>query len=488
MLSVKILCPSHSIFFLPPEIMSIILANIEGYLVENLETLMLVSRWFRDYMKIVVKYVDRLILNKGCSILDLFTGVKHLEILRYEYKNRSTIIPSLDFASFSMNIWRNIKILIIPYNIAGMLDESYTENTGMLDESYTENTTDKFKNTTDKFKNVRRNSTILDTDNTGNTSLLRKSKFFMPNLQYLTMFGQASDEYKKLYINPEILPSLRNVKLSRCVLDNLDEFKTLEILKISHIDFMNIYLLNKLNISELSLEDVDCDEPLDINIPSLRKLEIVDGFLMMNSINNLNISELMLKNVEYCDNTILNIPTLRKLVIIRGYLDECFGTRDINNHNLTELILLDVECSYDYPILNIPTLRKLVLNASNINIGELQSLERLVINDSCLSVRNPRMIKLTSLDIVLPRNLCINLAINRLNFPNLRYLNTFGFGRIFNDEEMLKTKSQTNIIITHNPVPTFFRYASSKINIYGVWNYVRIKNKITDEHIKLMMR
>lgn len=425
----------HFIFSLPSEILGMIIAKMGVYVVKNVRTLMFICTKLRKHVKFSIQYIDRMFVARP-FMLELFTGIKHLEII--EYDRGKCASPGL----FSKNIFGNLKTLIIPSILIFLLNE-YSTGLDHSSDYCLDHSSDYSSRMCYSSSHPQKSSFSLCTT------------YFLPKLKSLTITEEYHRDFSGtnigLDIDPGIMPCLREVKMFKCMLNNINQFKTLEVLDISNTT-TDISILNKLNISELRIFNVDQfhNNRKELDIPSLRKLTIRGYFSSMN-LNNLNLTELILLNIE-CSYDYLNdrsclssmkIPTLRKLVL-KGvasdniYVSEddsglCDGYMDIGyltNLNIEELILADVEhCHYIGS--TIPSLRKLVLISSgDVSIEEFPNLERLTMFKSYLTSPNRRMEKLNKINTIesLP-----TWKFNSLTYPRLRNLNIHE-----RDEESLK--------------------------------------------------
>lgn len=220
----------------------------------------------------------------------------------------------------------------------------------------------------------------------------------MSKLRSLKVSSNLPDNF---YVNPKIVPSLKKISLNGCILKNIDKFQTLEILNIRDTDIDELKL-NNLNILELSLTGIGhCVQ--DLNIYSLRKLVLKEVITNVDMLNNLNIVELELLNINWSDDVImhdqyyspkLNINSLRSLTLEGIYLD----LYPPNNMNIIELILRHLHLDVS---LRCSTLESLVLDQVDmIHANELQNIERLTMTNSRITLRNPKMVKLSNITII----------------------------------------------------------------------------------------
>ena len=273
---------------LPPEILSLILENINLDIVNTVQTLLLVDVQMKLCLNLAIPYVSRMSAHKPL-MLNLFTGVKHLEII-----NRISI-QTVNIYNFEKIMFRNLKYLSIPRYVSFYLSKL---------------------------------------DNT------RMSRFFMPILDVLRIYSEYMDKDPPSYICSKSVPKLRTLILDRFMASNLGEFKTLEILKLRYVN-INPSMLNDLNIVELSLDNVGFHTSDTLNIPSLRilklieieygdyvlnfpylrSLEIIEGYFDGTQdeklLNNPNLEELTLKNITL-DGVVLNNPNLKILKLINA--------------------------------------------------------------------------------------------------------------------------------------------------------------------------
>lgn len=408
--SEDVLYPSLCI---PQEILEIILINAGEY-TENIWAIMLVSTEFRKIVLSLLPRVIRLTVSgihlDSFPILDSFTGVQYLEIQDDESWNY------LDLRMFRESIWENMKYLKISRRLAKQLaSDSYSKY--FLTNLY--------------------------------------PTFFMPNLTSLDIADECYN-FRDLDILPTTIPSLRKLKLSRCILEDIGHFKTLNILEIYHNPVDVIADLSKLNITELTLSGTNFSGFSKLNIPSLRKLKIKDCWQTTGSPNHLNLVELVLINVSRTGNPKymkkLNIPSLKSLTLGGSDLEEWMDWDSLYRFKIEELTLIgfDNNSVPDHigQMSSIPSLKSLTLKMIyRFRVAELPNLESLVLVNSSLEIRNMRMEWLTNLDICTFRS-NTGLDINRLNFPNLRSLNTYGHPQNINRQGMLDRDWLRNIVVS----------------------------------------
>ena len=282
-------CQQTSILNIPPEVLSIIIVNMGLYTTDNIRALS-VSQEYRNHVLSAIPYVDKLVTGFRTSMLDLFTGIKHLEV--EDVRN-----VKINLHMFSKNIFRNLVFLSIPSRNISQLDfQPSTEITCYP-----------------KCTEITCYPKCTESDTYPN--------FTMPNLRCLEITSgcECSFECRMSEINAEYFPSLKIVRMSGHWLSNINKIQTLESVSISNAE-IDLDVLNNLNISELSLTNCDFSENIPpntrlLNIPSLRKLEIDDEYFMLGMLNNLNISELIIERLQdgYMS---LDIPSVENLTIL----------------------------------------------------------------------------------------------------------------------------------------------------------------------------
>lgn len=329
---------------LPPEILSLILIEMDVDVVRNAWMLMRVSRVLEDLVKSSIKYVDRMTAY-GIRMLDLFVGIKYLNVI-----NLTSPVPEFTCLSFfNLNIFRNLTSLTISPDHSSELGNIFSRNPEFFPNN------------------------------------------MMPRLMSLRIHEDRNNQHD-VKIDMSIFPSLEVLILDNCFLKNIHEFKSLKKLSFNRIIIRDMTAVNTLNITELILNQVECQD-------------------------------------------MMLAPTLRSLTLEGMYINPNI----LSKHNLTELRLLDIEWKYENEFrLNIPTLRSLdVRNPEEIDLVGFPNLETLKISDSdiChlsriypilwsdgLSMKN-----LTRLDIILNKSYSIDLDVNNLIFPRLRHLNLTGY-------------------------------------------------------------
>lgn len=253
---------------LPPEILANILRYMRGCAIYNARNLS-VSEDMRIRVLSSVKYVGELITNK-ITMIQIFTGVRYLSIVDDIYtsvRHLSTtdgILPSF----FSKNTCNNLVSLSIPFRMLSCLTEYPMLNLRCLD---------------------------------------------------ITSGCECDVDYTESYLNPKLLPALRVFRTVGHWIINIGDIQTLENVEILYAE-IDVKVLNKLNISELSLTAVYYRDVWDItkfNIPSLRKLTVNDEYFDLSRLDDLNIVELILKNIDSNDdeNFTVNIQSLETLVL-----------------------------------------------------------------------------------------------------------------------------------------------------------------------------
>ena len=443
-------------------------------IVGNVQTLMLVSTEVKNYIFSVVQYVSKLVVSKSL-MLYLFTGVKHLEIYRPNYGD-SISLSSFDKNSLELsNIWKNLDILVMPYEIAEELNEYPASNpeksTYFLGAAYY-SILDCFLN---QDNSSLGSSYFLNQDNSSLnnscsieyclTSNPEKPRYFMPNLRSLEIMSGVRQH--GIFLDPDVFPNLRSLDIDRFMIKNVGEFKRLEKLVITGTD-VELHRLNDLNITELRLIEVD-DEFRNLNIPSLRSLTVEGGYVDTHTINDLNITELRLLNIDLDDrDPMFSIPNLRILVI-----RDVWANLDIlNNLNLTVLKLIFVK-HLENSVLNIPSLISLELDCmKDVQIDELPNLEILMLTESSISLKKSKMPKLLNLSITSLKTANTGLEINSLTCPRLRYLNIAGK----TDENLIRLKpnlhlshdllveDMLDIIVIRNPCPIIYRWDEDRLS------------------------
>lgn len=89
------------------------------------------------------------------------------------------------------------------------------------------------------------------------------------------------------------------------------------------------------------------------------------------------------------------------------------------------------------------------------------------------------MEKLRSLDIMSPVPF-VPIYNTYLQIPNLRFLNTYG------SSEDMNVDGMKNVIVSHNPSPTILRYEVKGFRKNGNPKYRKIRNVMTDEHLRYL--
>lgn len=454
----------HPFLILPSEIIGRLLTEINPNTLDTIQMLALVSTKFNLCVRMSIRYVSRLIARES-SILPLFEGVKHLTILECLENNN---FHHVRLTNFSKSIWRKLESMKISVSIAREYGEML-ESEYCLDDVQ-DLTNIGLKDVQDLTKDCLRDNTMLNNANK------EYFQYIMPNLRSLSIQSEDYSEDNELCLDSRFIPSLNILNLHGCQILNIDHFVNLDILKISY-QIINKNTLSRLRISGLYLENTKCTEPL--NISSLRKLSIVEGFLNIEHSTFSNLSELVVRNLNSDTPQNIYIPSLRKLI----YQDNNGKALRISGQhlpNLEELRLISVNENNNVS-LDFPILKKLMLvDMNDVKIIRLKNLESLILNDSTLYGRI-YMIKLRSLDIMNPRSINPNTFINMSSaidlrfYPNLRFLNVYGFDG----------QGKNNLVISRNPSPTLYRYEIVDYLQYGCWNK-RIRNSYSSELLEYL--
>lgn len=254
-------------FILPPEILALILKNVSEYVNKSIVILMLTCKGFRNGLLLSASYIERLSVNRNI-ILWLFTGIKHLNIRCGE----------VNLNSFPESIWKNLESLTLPRRCVERLEESrYTE-------SYLR-------------------TSIIDLSN---------SSCYMSKLRSLKIYSREY-EPDPIKLNIYSFLNLKKLELGNCIISNLSDFKSLEELILTDCMNPSVEILNKLNISSLTLNRSLSGTDLEnINIPTLRCLTLKNDGLELRDLENLKIDTLTLDCIE-----IVDLPNMHKMINLR---------------------------------------------------------------------------------------------------------------------------------------------------------------------------
>ena len=276
---------------LPPEILAIILSNIGINTILNICRISQTCKSIRNPLLSTIPYVESLEIYHD-KILDLFTGVKHLNIYD-EY---------VGIRSFSKNIWGNLKSLTICENVCSFLYESKY----FLDIGYLE-------------RNPRNSESIQQYPrNSESIQQYLELIYLMPRLTILHIYGvhQLSRSLSKPYsICRDVVPNLKVLKLKECEIYNLLEFKDIESLELSKAYGINTKVLNNLNIRKLymNLEYPNVNW-YELNMPNLRCLTLKNMKISFDKLSNLKIEELTLDSIRFVDSR--NIQKMNNLITL----------------------------------------------------------------------------------------------------------------------------------------------------------------------------
>ena len=185
----------HPFLILPPEIVGRLLTEIDQNILKSVQRLMIVSTEFNCCMRMAVRYVDKLVVSR-CSILSLFTGVKHLEIQEDEDGNYPNV------RMFSPNVWRILESLKISPGFAEELKNIL--NPG-------------------ERSDVEEPVNIKNILNPGERSSDGYPSLVMPKLRSLSIESEDVylNEEEMLNIDPRLFPSLRILELDGCMIKNV---------------------------------------------------------------------------------------------------------------------------------------------------------------------------------------------------------------------------------------------------------------------------
>lgn len=409
---------ANPFLILPPNILGMILSWMDNNIVENIQTLMSVDSRMKDCLTSAARHITRMIASRSL-MLDMFTGLKNLSV-EDKTPDKNGKYPTLK--EFSKSIWGRMEILFIPVNAIKDIPEFLSSPTFEL------------CHPEESEHCLNQDELYLLQDD-----LYSVNDYYMPNLRSLTITHEEykedeykEDEYTQIHLNSRIFPRLKNLILNGCILSNVEEFKTLDILSVGRV-MLDVDMLKNLNIAELSLIEVQIDKDLDIQ--SLKKLTLAGDCSYIGGLDNLKITELSLICAEFGYILDLDFLPLRKLTIVGNYLFKDLDIRSLNKLMLHELTLETPGCSnpdksiYD---LNIPYLRSLKLkHIETVTFDKLPNLESLSLEYSTLNIKNPVMKNLTNLNIVNGSmehlNINLGITVNKQTCPNLRFLNTYGY-------------------------------------------------------------
>lgn len=380
---------SNNFYILPSEILGLILENISLDIVDTIRTLSAVDVRMGLCVNSAIPYISKLSVSKIC-MLDLFTGVRHLEISSPIMSNSQTLITdsvrpynSIWNLGIKQNVWTILESLVIPYEID--VTECFLRRLSTT--------------------SILSDQEISSLSSTNYTRLPRRNSCFMPRLRTLDIHSKSYTGNRCLSIDPDIVPSLTRIRLTRCIISNIGKFKNLRSLEISNIK-IDVERLNELKIVELFLTGVICSSQTLFNIPTLRKLKVKDGYFELEILNGLKIVELSLVSVWHHGDINLDIPSLRRLNLV---------------------------------------------SVDNVYMQELSSLECLTLDDSTLNLGIKKMNNLLTLNIHKHRRMNIGITVDKESCPNLRFLNTFGYECRINLEGMLDRPGISNIVHLHKP-------------------------------------
>lgn len=236
---------------LPSEILAIILEDTGDYANESFIILSLVSKEMESRLLSAIPYVERMKVGKN-KILELFTGVKHLEIMEI----------SVNLRSFSRNIFGNLDSLKMLGKCCFQLYEDEI-----------------------RYREIGKS--------------MKSLTFLMPNLR---IFEVYNGDKCHIRINQNSMPNLKILKISDCVALELLKFKNLEELEIRKSK-IHSNILNGLNIRKLTLNTVSYMDYLiyhTTNISTLRSLTVEESWapnILFKDITELNISYTLSENI-----------------------------------------------------------------------------------------------------------------------------------------------------------------------------------------------